>query len=116
MSIDLIIGLIMLAVFGFFLYRFIRRAGKFVTWMRGSLESDGKASARKISAFITMWLVMLAHSAWLKKAFMENDFSLLTQVLIIDFGFISICLGLKTAETIFSKKPSEPPGPTGPLP
>lgn len=66
-------------------------------------------SARKLSAFVIMVLVVAAHIAWLKKAFLENDFSLLAEVLMIDYSFIALLLGLTTYEAIKSKQNVQAP-------
>lgn len=101
---DTIIWIVVLGALGFLIYRIIRRAGKFIDWVRGSLETDGRASARKISAFVVIFLIIIAHVSWLKRAFISEDFGLLPEILIIDFSFVSVCLGLKTTETIFRSR------------
>lgn len=68
-----------------------------------TVTKDG-FSARKLSAFVIMFCVLAAHVAWLKKAFLENDFSLLSEVILIDYGFISVCLGMTTYENIKVKQ------------
>lgn len=105
--IDIVLSIIILALFIYLCVRAYKEGRKVLDWAKQSLESDGRASARKISAMWMMVLVTIAHSAWLKKAFMENDFSLLSTMVTIDLGFIALCLGLKTAETIFTKKPEQ---------
>jgi hypothetical protein len=78
-----------------------------------TVTKDGY-SARKLSAFAIMICVIAAHVAWLKKAFLESDFGLLAEVLMIDYGMISVLLGLTTYENIKNKKSpaSEPTGET----
>jgi hypothetical protein len=81
---------------------------EFIRRILGSLDTVTKDgfSARKLSAFIIMVMIVAAHVAWLKKAFMENDFSLLEEVLMIDYSFVSLLLGLTTYETIKGNKPN----------
>jgi len=66
------------------------------------------ASARKVSAFSIMLCIIVAHAAWIKKCFMENDFSLLTTVLTIDYAFVGTLLGLTTYEKIKLKTDEKP--------
>ena len=58
-------------------------------------------SARKMSAFIIILCVIIAHIKWITL----GDLSELDNVLIIDYGFISLCLGMTTYESI--KKTNE---------
>jgi hypothetical protein len=70
----------------------------------GSLDTHSKNSfsARKLSAFVVMACVVAAHIKWLSL----GNFTQLEMVLTIDYGFISVCLGLTTYEAI--KKKEEP--------
>ena len=77
---------------------------QFVKWIQGSFEVDGGASARKISAFTIIVLVVMAHISWLKNSFINDNFSLLSEILIIDFSFISALLGMKTWEGVQKMK------------
>ena len=78
---------------------------KFLTWIKGSLENNDKgASARKLAAFTIIACIVIAHTAWLKYAFMHENFSLLCEVLLIDFGFVSVSLGMATYENIMKYK------------
>lgn len=81
---------------------------KFIKWVGASLDTDTKGmSARKASAFVIIVCVLAAHVAWLRNAFNNNDFSLLTSVLTIDYGFIALLLGLTTWSTLKSKQIEE---------
>jgi hypothetical protein len=78
---------------------------KFTTWLQAAFENKvNGASARKLSAFSIMVCVLVAHAAWLRKAFMENDFTLLSTVLTIDYTFILTLLGLTTWQQIQKTK------------
>jgi hypothetical protein len=61
-------------------------------------------SARKLTALSIMICVIVAHIAWLKHAFVKEDFMLLAEVLMIDYGMIALCLGMTTYEAIKNKK------------
>ena len=64
-------------------------------------------SARKLTAFAIVICVFVAHIAWIKNAFVKDDFSLFEGVLIIDYGFVATLLGMTTYETI-KKKNGDP--------
>lgn len=75
-----------------------------------SLDDNTKGfSSRKLSAFAIMVCIVIAHIAWIKKCFMLEDFTLLTTVLTIDYGFIATLLGLTTYSKLKSKKEDEKP-------
>ena len=57
-------------------------------------------SARKLTAFTIVLCVFVAHIAWIKSAFIKEDFSLLEGILIIDYSFIGGLLGMTTYEAI----------------
>lgn len=57
-------------------------------------------SARKLSAFVIIILVIVAHVKWFK----SDHWEYLEGVLALDFGFISVCLGMTTIEAIQNKK------------
>jgi hypothetical protein len=77
-----------------------------------SLDVHSKSfSARKLSAFAVMVCVITAHIIWLMHSFKKEDFSLLESVFIIDYGFISVCLGMTTYEAIKNRS-NAPVNPT----
>lgn len=53
-------------------------------------------SARKITSLFVMLLVGTAHIIWIKHCFVKDDFSLLSEVLLIDYGFVAALLGMTT--------------------
>ena len=53
-------------------------------------------SARKMSAFVVVCCIIVAHVKWIAL----GDFSQLTTVLTIDYAFIGTCLGMTTYESI----------------
>lgn len=65
-------------------------------------------SARKLTAFVIMILVIIAHIKWIMSCYKTSDFSLLPEILIIDFSTILTLLGLTTWERlkIFKSKNS----------
>lgn len=56
----------------------------------------GGYSARKLTSAAVMMLVIIAHVIWIKHCFVKEDFSLLSEVLIIDYGFVAALLGMTT--------------------
>lgn len=60
-------------------------------------------SARKLSAFVIIIMVIIAHVKWFK----SDHWEYLDGVLALDFGFISVCLGMTTIEAIKTKSPDE---------
>jgi hypothetical protein len=78
---------------------------EFINKLVGSLDNYNKASfsARKLSAFVVMACVVAAHIKWLSL----GNFTQLEMVLTIDYGFISVCLGLTTYEAL-KKKDTNP--------
>jgi hypothetical protein len=57
-------------------------------------------SARKLTAFIITLLVIVAHVKWIMSCYKNSDFSLLPEVLLIDFSTILALLGLTTWERL----------------
>lgn len=53
-------------------------------------------SARKMSAFVVIICCIAAHVKWIAL----GDFKELDMVLTIDYGFISLCLGMTTYQAI----------------
>lgn len=65
--------------------------------LSGSLKfGHGGYSARKITSLFVMLMVLTAHIVWIKHCFVKSDFSLLSEVLIIDYGFVAALLGMTT--------------------
>lgn len=76
-------------------------------WAAFDTHSKG-FSARKLTAFIIVMCIVVAHIAWLKNAFQKDDFSLLEVVLVIDYSFVAALLGLTTYENIKTKHDNQP--------
>lgn len=73
--------------------------------LQSAFDTNTKGfSARKLTAFAIVLCVFVAHIAWIKNAFVKDDFSLFEGVLIIDYGFISTLLGMTTYEAIKKNK------------
>jgi hypothetical protein len=65
-----------------------------------SLDNHTKGySARKLSALVVMLCVIAAHIKWLSL----GDFSLLGEILIIDYGFVAALLGMTTYSSLKSR-------------
>lgn len=74
-------------------------------------QEDG-LSARKLTAFAIMVLIIIAHVKWLNSCYKNNEFNLLPEILMIDYGAILTLLGLTTWERVkksehASKDPKE---------
>ena len=80
--------------------------GEIYNGIIGSLDNKKGSgfSARKLTSIITMVLLILVHSSWLKYAFLKEDFDYLTQVLIIDECFVLLLLGIVTLEQVAALK------------
>jgi apolipoprotein N-acyltransferase len=69
--------------------------------LQSAFDTHSKGfSARKLTAFAIVLCVFVAHIAWIKSAFIKEDFSLLEGILIIDYSFIGGLLGLTTYESL----------------
>jgi hypothetical protein len=79
---------------------------KLINYLRPSLETNGTASARKLSSFMTMGLIIIVHIWWLRHAYQTSDFIYLGEILIIDYSAMGVFLGLKTWESIKLNKGS----------
>jgi hypothetical protein len=75
---------------------------EFINKLIGALDTHTKTafSARKLSAFVVVILIIITHAKWFKSDHWEH----LDSVLALDYGFISLCLGMTTYEAIKNKK------------
>lgn len=80
----------------------------------GSFDTvtKGSFSARKLTAFTITVMVVVAHIIWIKNSHEKADFMLLPEILLIDYGMISVCLGLTTFENIKLKDDKKSTTPT----
>lgn len=82
----------------------------FLNWLKASFDTNTVgASGRKLSAFVMMCCIVAIHIAWLRKAFVENDFSLMESLLITDYAFVSALFGMTTYSTIKENNRNIPP-------
>lgn len=73
---------------------------EFINKIIASLDNHSKGfSARKLSALVVMACVVVAHAKW----WTNGDLTMLGEVLMIDYGFIALCLGMTTYEAIKNK-------------
>ena len=81
--------------------------------LSGSLKfGQGGYSARKITSLFVMLMVLVAHIIWIKHCYQKSDFSLLSEVLIIDYGFVAALLGMTTySQNLQSKTKKEDENP-----
>lgn len=74
---------------------------KLITWLKGAFEAHSLgASARKLSAFIIIVMVVISHIKWFK----SDHWEYLTVVLGLDYTFILVCLGLATWQYLKESK------------
>ena len=68
----------------------------------GSLDTHTKDSfsARKLSAAVTMALVIVLHFKWFK----SDRWEYIAEILLLDFTFILVCLGLATWQYLKQNK------------
>lgn len=90
-------------------------------YLRGSFDtkSENGASARKLTAFIITTMVVLLHLWYFRYQYKSpnSNFELLTEILIIDYSFISLLLGLTTIQELIKLKngnKNETPTPSKP--
>lgn len=74
---------------------------EFLRKIIGSFDVHSKQvfSARKLSAFVVIVMIVIAHVKWFK----SDRWEYLGEVLTLDFGFICVCLGMTTYENIKTK-------------
>ncbi len=76
----------------------------FINNIISALDTHSKGfSARKLSAFAIIIMVIVCHVKW----FASDKWEYLGEVLALDFGFISVCLGMTTYQAI-KEKTAEP--------
>lgn len=72
----------------------------FINNIVASLDNHTKGfSARKLSALAVMICIVVSHIKW----WSLGDLSMLGEILIVDYGFIALCLGMTTYEAIKNK-------------
>ncbi len=71
----------------------------------GSLDTHSKNSfsARKLSAFVVMVMIIILHVKWFK----SDKWEYIAEVLALDYTFILVCLGLATWQYIKETKKNE---------
>lgn len=78
---------------------------EFINKLIGALDTHSKGvfSARKLSAFVVVLLIVVLHIKW----YNSDRWEYLGEVLALDYGFISLCLGMTTYEAIKTKSKNE---------
>lgn len=88
---------------------------KFIQWLSGAFEHTTKgASARKLTAFAFVFCSVVAELAYIKHSFLNDDFSQLPELLMINFTFILALFGITTWQMIKqpdNEKKSQTPSP-----
>lgn len=75
----------------------------FKDWFLSAFDTatKGGASARKLSAFWVVVLITFLHLIYLRSERKSaGDFELLPSILIVDYVFIALCLGMVTVEQL----------------
>lgn len=68
------------------------------------LDTHSKGfSARKMSAFIVVILIVITHIKWFK----SDHWEYLEGVIALDYGFIGLCLGMTTYQAIKTPNANE---------
>lgn len=111
MNLGTIIGLIIILAI-FLIVRALFKKLEFtfkttIAWFKNSLESEGKADAKKITALVLVLAVLIVEASWLKHSYQNDDYSLMLEVLTCNFSFTAICLGLRTTEKVMGTKNPE---------
>lgn len=103
---NILLGFIILGIFGvillILLYMALKHLKSVIQWLKSSLQdpATGNASSKRLSGLWMMVLVSMVHFVWLKKAFMENSFTLLPEILWADLSFVSVALGISAWQTV----------------
>lgn len=67
----------------------------------GSFDNTEKGfSARKISSFVIVVLVIVLHVKWFK----ADKWEYIAEILFLDYTFILVCLGLATWQSVKNKQ------------
>ena len=102
------LGLLILGVIAFLAIAilFVKHSKALLINVSGSLKDSntGKWSPKILTAFAISAMIVLMHIVWLKSAFIKNDFSQLQNILLIDYGYLSVAYGLRTVEKMQAKK------------
>lgn len=78
---------------------------RFWMYIQSSFDTHSKgASARKLTAAAIVVCDIWAHISWIRSSFIKEDFSLLSEILIIDYGFVSALLGMVVYENVQKNK------------
>jgi len=73
---------------------------QFIQKLIDSLENNTKGfSGRKLTAFAIVLCVVAAHVKWLSL----GDFTLMSEIFLIDYGFIAALFGMTTYQNLKSK-------------
>ncbi len=102
------IGMVVLALIAFtaIAILFIMHSKALLSHVSGSLKdpNTGNWSPKILSAFAATLLIVLMHGVWLKSSFITGDFSQLQNILLIDYGYLTVAYGLRTVEKMQAKK------------
>ena len=79
---------------------------EFIRKLFGSMDTHSKNafSARKLSAFVMMLLIVIGHVMYFRYATKSENWTLFPEILLIDLGGTFVFLGLTTYESIKTQK------------
>jgi len=79
---------------------------KAISYIQSSFDTHSQgASARKLTAFWIVMLITFLHISYFRyQAKQEGNYEYLPTILVIDFCFVAVALGLTTVETILKLK------------
>lgn len=82
------------------------RAERFILYIQSAFDTHSAgASARKLSAFWIIMLITALHLSYFRYQYTKDgEYKLLIEILIIDYCFVALALGLTTIETIMKLK------------
>lgn len=82
------------------------RTERFILYIQSAFDTHSKgASARKLSALWIVMLITLLHASYFRYQYNKSGaYDLLTEILIIDYCFVALALGLTTIETLIKLK------------
>jgi len=79
----------------------IKYIGEILEGIKGSFDNTQNGySARKISAFVVILLVVSLHIKWFK----SEQWQYIAEILFLDYTFVLVCLGLATWQNVQNKK------------
>lgn len=81
--------------------KIIKYIGEIFDGIKGSFDNTQTGySARKVSAFVVIVMVVTLHIKWFK----SEQWQYIAEILFLDYTFVLVCLGLATWQSVQNKK------------